>query len=91
MRIVALVQARVNSTRLPNKVLKPIVGKTLIELLLNRLSKSSELDDIVVATSDEPENKRLQSTVESLGYQCTRGSFLLQNMREFYSLINVKF
>ena len=74
MRIVALVQARVNSTRLPNKVLKPIVGKTLIELLLNRLSKSSELDDIVVATSDEPENKILQSTVESLGYQCTRGS-----------------
>ena len=74
MKIVALVQARMGSTRLPGKVLKPIAGKTMIELLLTRLSQSSELNEIVVATSKESQNDKLQSTVESLGYQCTRGS-----------------
>ena len=74
MKIVALVQARMGSTRLPGKVLKLIVGKPMIELLLMRLSKSSELDDIVVATSKEDQNDQLQSVVESLGYQCFRGS-----------------
>ena len=74
MKIVALVQARMGSTRLPGKVLKSIVGKPMIELLLTRLSQSNELDEIVVATSDKDQNDQLQSVVESLGYQCTRGS-----------------
>jgi glutamate-1-semialdehyde 2,1-aminomutase len=59
---------------LPGKVLKPIVGKSMIELLLTRLSKSSELDEIVVATSKDAKNDELQLVVESLGYRCTRGS-----------------
>ena len=74
MKVVALVQARMGSTRLPGKVLKPIVGKPMIELLLARLSQSSELDEIVVATSKNAKNDELQSVVESLGYRCTRGS-----------------
>jgi len=74
MKIVALVQARMGSTRLPGKVLKSIVGKPMIEILLTRLSQSNELDSIVVATSEESQNDQLQSIVESLGYQCTRGS-----------------
>ena len=74
MKVVALVQARMGSTRLPGKVLKPIVGKSMIELLLTRLSKSSELDEIVVATSKDAKNDELQLVVESLGYRCTRGS-----------------
>jgi len=74
MKIVALVQARMGSTRLPGKVLKPIVNKPMIELLLTRLSQSNELDEIVVAASEEVQNDKLQSVVESLGYQCTRGS-----------------
>jgi len=74
MKIVALVQARMASTRLPGKVLRSIVGKPMIELLLARLSQSRELSEIVVVTSVAPENDKLQSTVESLGYRCTRGS-----------------
>ena len=53
MKIVALVQARMGSTRLPGKVLKPIVNKPMIELLLTRLSQSNELNEIVVAASEE--------------------------------------
>ena len=72
--MVALVQARMGSARLPGKVLKSIIDKPMIELLLTRLSQSSELNEIVVATSEEVQNDKLQSVVESLGYQCTRGS-----------------
>jgi len=74
MKVVALVQARMGSTRLPGKVLKSIVGKPMIELLLARLSQSSELDEIVVATSEEKQNDHLQAVVESLGFRFTRGS-----------------
>ncbi|MDA9878101.1 aminotransferase class III-fold pyridoxal phosphate-dependent enzyme, partial [Luminiphilus sp.] len=74
MKVVALVQARVGSTRLPGKVLKHITGIPMIELLLSRLSKSSEIDEIVVATADHASNDALQSLVEALGYRCTRGS-----------------
>ena len=49
MKVVALIQARMGSLRLPGKVLRNIEGKPLIELLLKRLSKSKELDEIVVA------------------------------------------
>ena len=51
MKVVALVQARMGSTRLPEKVLRDIVGKPMIELLLARLSQSSELDEIVVTNT----------------------------------------
>ncbi len=74
MKIVALVQARTGSVRLPQKVLKPILNKPMIELLLSRLSLSTELDEIVVATSEENRDDKLESTVESLGFKCTRGS-----------------
>ena len=74
MKVVAIVQARLGSVRLPKKVLKPITGKPMIELLLNRLSKSKELSDIVVATSNSTENDELESLIETLGFKCTRGS-----------------
>ena len=74
MKVVAIVQARIGSTRLPGKVMKKIVGKPMIEILLSRLSKSKELDEIVVTTSKSSENDKLQLNIESLGYRCTRGS-----------------
>ena len=74
MRVIALVQARLGSIRLPKKVLKNIAEKPLIEILLERLSKSHEIDEIIVASSDKEENDQLQILIESLGYKCSRGS-----------------
>ena len=74
MKVIAIIQARMGSTRLPDKVLKPICGKPLIELLLTRLSHSKEVDQIVVATSTDPRNSPLVDCVEKLGYTCERGS-----------------
>ncbi len=74
MKTVAIVQARMGSTRLPNKVMKHIDGVPMIELLLARLSRSIELDQIIVATSVEPCNQVLADHVQGLGYVCERGS-----------------
>lgn len=74
MKVVAIVQARMGSTRLPNKVMRLIEGIPLIELLLSRLSNSKELDQIVVATSLDIRNEPLVKHIEKLGYACEQGS-----------------
>lgn len=74
MKTVAIVQARMGSTRLPEKVMKKICGVPMIELLLARLSRSQELDQIVVATSVDERNQPLIAHVRSLGYTCEAGS-----------------
>jgi spore coat polysaccharide biosynthesis protein SpsF len=74
MRIVALVQARMGSTRLPNKVMKPIQGIPMIELLLKRLSKAGLVNEIVVATSLEPANQVLVDHVRNIGFNVFQGS-----------------
>ena len=74
MKIVAIVQARMGSSRLPGKVLKPINGIPVIELLLLRLSKSELVDQIVVATSNTDADIRLVEHVEKLGFSCSQGS-----------------
>ena len=48
---IAIIQARLNSVRLPNKILLKINGTPLIEILYKRLKRSKELDDIVIATT----------------------------------------
>lgn len=74
MKIVAIVQARMGSKRLPGKVLKTINGIPMIELLLARLSKSKHLDDIILAIPENLENNILEAKIKSLGYFCFRGS-----------------
>ncbi len=74
MKVVAIVQARMGSTRLPNKVMKSIVGIPMIELLLKRLAKAKEINQIVVATSIDPRNQPLVEHVIQLGYACEQGS-----------------
>lgn len=74
MRVVAIVQARMGSTRLPNKVMKLINGMTVIEILLKRLSKSKFIDEIIVATSDNKINDTLSDHINSNGIICYRGS-----------------
>ena len=74
MKIVALVQARMGSTRLPNKVMKPIGGILMIDLLLARLALSKEVSEIVVATSVDERNIVLVKHVNKLGYACEQGS-----------------
>jgi len=54
LRIVAIVQARMGSTRLPGKVLKPIAGRPLLWHVVHRLKKSSLIEDVAIATTTNP-------------------------------------
>ncbi|WP_061249369.1 aminotransferase class III-fold pyridoxal phosphate-dependent enzyme [Leptospira alstonii] len=74
MKVLAIVQARMGSTRFPNKVMKPILGKPMIGLLLERLSFSKKIDQIILATSIDSKNDSLEKYVRELGFEVFRGS-----------------
>lgn len=74
MNIIAVVQARMGSTRLPNKVMRPIDGMPMISILLARLARSALLNGIVVATSEDPANRPLINHVKAVGFACFAGS-----------------
>ncbi|GLX84661.1 spore coat protein [Thalassotalea loyana] len=71
--VVAIVQARMGSSRLPGKVLKPLGNKPLIILLLERLKQCKQIDEIVLATSTNPENDELCHVVSHHGFNTFRG------------------
>jgi spore coat polysaccharide biosynthesis protein SpsF len=71
---VAVIQARMGSTRLPGKVLRPISGKPLIGHLLDRLRPSKLVDQFVVATTSTPEDDVLATWCTSQHITCFRGS-----------------
>jgi glutamate-1-semialdehyde 2,1-aminomutase len=74
MNTVALVQARMGSTRFPDKVMRPLDGTPMIGFLLGRLAAARTLDGIVLATSLDPRNDALEVYVRDLGYSVYRGS-----------------
>lgn len=74
MKTVAIVQARMGSTRLPGKVLREICGIPMIGLLLGRLAKATAVDQIVIATTAGPVDDALVAYVTSLGHDVYRGS-----------------
>ena len=58
-KVIAFIQARMGSSRLPNKVLKEINGRPVIVHVVERLKKASCIDDIVLLTSTNQENDEL--------------------------------
>jgi glutamate-1-semialdehyde 2,1-aminomutase len=74
VKVVAIIQARMGSTRFPNKVMEPIGGVPMIGLLFRRLARARLIDQIVLATSVDVRNDPLATYVRSLGYETYRGS-----------------
>ncbi|REL30271.1 cytidylyltransferase domain-containing protein [Thalassotalea euphylliae] len=74
MKVVAILQARMSSSRLPGKVLKPILGEPMLAHQLKRIARSSKIDTIVVATSTENEDEPIASLCQQLDIACFRGS-----------------
>ena len=72
--IIAIVQARLGSTRFPNKVLEKIQGRAIIEILLERLSRSKKVDKIIVATTNLDQDDLLCEKILDFGYSIFRGS-----------------
>ncbi len=74
MKIVAIVQARTGSTRFPNKVMQCIAGVPMIEVLLQRLSLSKRVDEILLATTENVCDDALAEHVRTIGHRVFRGS-----------------
>lgn len=73
-RVVAIIQARMDSTRLPGKVLKDISGKPMLWHMLNRLKLSNGIDNIILAIPNSVQNDRLEDLAKGLKLHCFRGS-----------------
>ena len=64
MKIIAIIPARLASTRFPNKPLAQILGKSMIQHIVERVKLCNEIDEVVVATCDQ----EIVDHVQSLGY-----------------------
>lgn len=74
MKIVSTIEARMGSTRLPEKTMKEIVGKPMLELLIERLKRAKRIDEIIVATTTEPEDNVIAELAKRVGVKCFKGS-----------------
>lgn len=74
MKIVASIEARMSASRLPGKVLFPILGKPILELMIERVRKSKLLNDIVVATTVNRNDDIIEYWCKEFGVNCFRGS-----------------
>jgi spore coat polysaccharide biosynthesis protein SpsF len=72
--ILAILQARMSSTRLPGKVLKPILGRPLLSLQIERIGRSREIDKLVVATSTDEVDQQIVELCKSMGVAYYTGS-----------------
>lgn len=73
MKVVAIIQARMGSTRLPGKILKKVQGKTLLEIQLERLKQSTHIQQIVVATTALAQDNPVVDLCKQLNIDFYRG------------------
>lgn len=72
--ILGILQARLSSSRLPGKVMRPILGRPMILRQIERLRRSRRMDRLVLATSSEPLDDPLAAVVQAAGVDVHRGS-----------------
>ena len=72
--ITAIVAARTGSSRLPNKVLLDISGKTALERMIERVKNSKTIDNIVIATSTKNRDDPIEKLCKQINIECVRGS-----------------
>lgn len=72
--ILGILQARASSRRLPGKVMKPILGRPMLERQIERLRRAKRMDALVVATSVDPSDDAIAALCQTLAVDCFRGS-----------------
>jgi spore coat polysaccharide biosynthesis protein SpsF len=73
MNVVAVVQARTGSTRLPGKVLMPLASRPLLHRMLERVVAAKTPSAVVVATTRDPADDAIVKIAEEAGVGCFRG------------------
>ena len=71
--ILAVLQARMTSTRLPGKVMLPLAGAPMILRQIERIARAARIDRLVVATSVDPSDDILETTLAAAGLSVFRG------------------
>lgn len=84
MKTVIILQARMNSSRLPGKIMLKLRGRTVLEHIVERLSTFTRADDLVVATTDSPNDDITCDVCDKIGAKTFRGSE--ENVLERYFL-----
>ena len=74
MKTITIIQARMGSTRFPDKVMQPICGTPMIGLLIERLSKAKSIDQIVLATTENMSDDILAQYASEFDCVVFRGS-----------------
>ena len=74
LKICATIEARMSSTRLPGKVMMDHEGVPLIKIMVDRIRKSSIIDDVIIATTVNPKDDDLCTFLEKEGINFYRGS-----------------
>jgi len=75
-KIVLIIQARMSSTRLPGKSMMPLADKPLVYRMVERLKKCKQVDEIVIATSDQPEDQVLVELAKELDVAYFKGNLI---------------
>jgi spore coat polysaccharide biosynthesis protein SpsF len=73
-RTVAIIQARMGSSRLPGKVLLEIAGLPMLAMVVERTRRAKAVDEVVVATTTETEDDPIEALSQERGYPFFRGS-----------------
>jgi spore coat polysaccharide biosynthesis protein SpsF len=73
LKVVAIIQARMGSTRLPGKVLKDLEGETVLARVVNRLRGARLINEILVATTDRAADDSIVKECRSLSVMVSRG------------------
>lgn len=76
MKAIAVIQARLGSSRLPGKVLAPLLGKPMLQWQLERLAFSKRLSRVAIATSTLPQDDLIAEFCRERSIACYRGSEL---------------
>jgi spore coat polysaccharide biosynthesis protein SpsF len=74
VKVVAIIQARMGSTRLPGKVLLDLAGEPMLVRVVNRTRRAQTLDEVVVATTVQPADEAIVRLCAERGWPCSRGS-----------------
>jgi spore coat polysaccharide biosynthesis protein SpsF len=72
-KVIAIIQARMGSSRLPGKVLMSLANKQMLWHIVNRLKHCHKIDDIIIATSDKPQDDDICSFAKKENIKLFRG------------------
>ncbi len=73
MKVVAIIQARMGSTRLPGKVLKDIAGESMLARVVSRLRRAFLINELLVATTDVAGDDLIVAKCRKCGVPVCRG------------------